>query len=68
MHCRAMILFKKERAANPCDYVPIAKALAETSMDSATVESLKRKFDVAYTIAKEKMAFTKMKPLCELEE
>ena len=26
MHCRAMILFKKEWVANPCDYVPIAKA------------------------------------------
>ena len=42
MHCRAMILFKKERAANPCDYAPIAKALAETSTDAATAESLKR--------------------------
>ena len=29
-------------------------------------EYTKCKFDVAYTIAKENLAFTKMKPLCEL--
>ena len=28
----------------------------------------KRKFDIAYMIVKEKMAFTKMQPLCNLEE
>ena len=39
MHCRAMILFKMERAANQCDYAPIQKALAETSMDAATAEA-----------------------------
>ena len=27
MHCSVMIPFKKKRAANPCDYAPIAKAL-----------------------------------------
>ena len=62
-----MILFKKEWAVNPCDYASIVKALAETYMDAATAGSLKRKFDVAYMIAKGKMAFTKMKPLCKLE-
>ena len=40
MHCSVMIPFKKKRAANPCDYAPIAKALAETCMDAATAESL----------------------------
>ena len=35
-----MIPFKKKRVANPCDYAPIAKALAETCMDAATAESL----------------------------
>ena len=35
MHCSVMIPFKKKRAANPCDYAPIAKALAETCMDAA---------------------------------
>ena len=39
--CRAIILFKKEQAADPCDYAPIAKALAETCMDAVTAESLK---------------------------
>ena len=40
MHCSVMIPFKKKRAANPCNYAPIAKALAETCMDAATAESL----------------------------
>ena len=31
-------------------------------------DQTKKKFDVAYMMAKEKMAFTKMKPLCELEK
>ena len=35
-------------------------------MDDTTCEQTKRKFDVAYTIAKEMLAFTKMKTLCEL--
>ena len=30
--------------------------------------TLRKKFDIAYFIAKEKLAFSKMKPLCELEE
>ena len=32
------------------------------------LEKLLRKFDIAYMIAKEKMAFTKMKSVCDLEE
>ena len=40
MHCSAMNLFKKERAASPCDYASIAKALAEMCMDAVTAESL----------------------------
>ena len=35
-------------------------------MDDTMCEQTKRKFDVAYTIAKEMLAFTKMKTLCEL--
>ena len=68
MHYSAIILFKKERAASPCDYASIAKVLAETCMDAATVESLKQKFDVAYMNVKENWLFTKIKPLCKLEE
>ena len=29
---------------------------------------MKRKFDIAYFVAKEGLPFTKMAPLCELEE
>ena len=68
MHCSVMIPSKKKRAANPCDYAPIAKALAETCMDAATAESL-RKFDVTYVHDGEgKLAFHKINPLCKLEE
>ena len=68
MHARAMVLFKKQQSSTVCEYAPIAKALLQPAMDDHTRASLKRKFDVAYMIAKEKLAFTKMKPLCELEE
>ena len=37
-------------------------------MDPTTWEQTKCKFDIAYTIAREALAFTKMKILCELEE
>ena len=37
-------------------------------MDASTRKKTKRKFNVAYLIAKEKLAFTKMTPICELEE
>ena len=47
---------------------PIARCFAQASMDEATREKTKKKFDISYMIAKEKMAFTKMKPICELEE
>ena len=68
MHARAMLLYKKQRSSNVCDYAPIARSLTQSSMDASTREKTKRKFDVAYLIAKEKLAFTKMAPICELEE
>ena len=37
-------------------------------MDEVTRVKLKQKFDIAYLIAKENMAFKKMKPLCDIEE
>ena len=61
-------LFKKHQSSNVCDYTPIAKCLAQSSMDSATIERTKRKFDIAYTIVKENLAFTKMKSISKLEE
>ena len=66
MHMRAMSLFKKQQSGDITEYAPIAKALLK--MDNSSQETLKRKFDVAFFIAKEKLAFTKMKPLCDLEE
>ena len=49
-----------------CQYAPIAAALY--NIDSARMETTKRKFDVAYMICKQNMAFSKMAPLCELLE
>ena len=37
-------------------------------MDPTVVETLKKKFEIAYTIAKENLAFLKMEPLCSIEE
>ena len=61
MHVRAMSMLKK-RGDDVTEYAPIMKAL----LDKSTEVMLKRKFDIAYFIAKEKLAFTKMKPLYNL--
>ena len=37
-------------------------------MDAMSKERMKLKFDIAFMISKENMAFTKMKPICELME
>ena len=37
-------------------------------MDQSVKKQTGMKFDVAYMIAKEGLAFTKMKPLCQLQE
>ena len=37
-------------------------------MDERSKQRTKWKFDISYVIAKEKLAFTKMKALCSLEE
>ena len=55
MRARAIVLFKKQQSSTVCEYAPIAKALLQPSMDDHTKASLKRKFDVAYMIAKEKL-------------
>ena len=60
------MLLKKEQSSDVCEYAPIARVLH--SMDPASQLTVKRKFDVAFVIAKEHLPFTKMKPLCELEE
>ena len=66
LHSRAMMLLKKKQAVDICDYSPIARALS--TMDATSKEWMKQKFDIAITISKENMAFTKMKPICELME
>lgn len=68
MHKHVMTLYKKQHFSNICEYAPIAKALLIQSMDKLTRASLKRKFDIAYLIAKEKMSIKKIKLLCDLEE
>ena len=68
MHARAMLLLKKEQSTSVCEYSPIAIALAQSSMDATTRETVKKKFDISYMLVKENLAFTKMKAICELEE
>ena len=63
MHARAMLLLKKQSSSDVTEYAPIAKAL-----HTDAEEKLKRKFDIAFFISKENMAFAKMGVLCQLEE
>lgn len=55
-----MLLLRKEQSSDVRDYGPIAKALYK--MDQST--RIRKKFDIAYIMAKEGIAFTKMKTLC----
>ena len=67
MHCKAMSLYRRKTSSlSVTEYAPIAKALCK--MDSVLEQRLVRKFEVAYTIAKERIAFTKMTSLCNLLE
>jgi len=68
MHKRAMELQRKSQGTVTINDVPIVQSLAASTMDKVALERTKKKFDVAYFIAKEGLAFTKMKSLCELEE
>ena len=49
MDGHAMILLKNQLLSTPTEYAPIAKAMASSTMDKATTECMKSKFDVAYT-------------------
>ena len=66
MHKRAMMLFNKSQGRQITEYSPIAKALS--FLDESTACQLKKKFDIAYFICKERMPLENMKPLCELQE
>ena len=65
MHERAMLLLKRERSTNVCDYAPIARVLCR--IDEVAEAKIRRKFDIAYLMAKEGIAFNKMNSLCQLE-
>ena len=53
----AMVLFKKQQSSTVCEYAPITKVLLQPSTNDHTKASLKQKFDIAYMIAKNKLAF-----------
>ena len=63
MYARAMLLLRKEQASDVTEYTPIARVL--TMMDSHAEEMLKKKFDVAYVLAKEGITFAKMMHVCQ---
>ena len=66
MRERAMLLLRKEQSSDVCDYSPIARAFYK--MDKTAEGKIKKKFDVAYMMAKEGIAFYKMESLCQLQE
>ena len=68
MHSSAMHLLKKQHSSSVFEYALIARCLGDISMDETTRKAIEKKIDIAYMIAKEKMAFTKMKSVCDLEE
>jgi len=63
-----MVLFKKSQssASDVTEYAPITKALS--TLDARSEQRLKRKFEIAYLLCKQNLAFLKMAPICELEE
>ena len=61
-----MLHFKKKQSSDVVQYAQIATALH--TLDADAEMKIKHKFDVAYFIATENLAFTKMGPLCELED
>ena len=59
-------VFLTQGSTDVYQYAPIARALHR--LDDSAAAITKRKFDIAYVIAKNNLAFQKMGPLCELEE
>ena len=68
-HIHAMNLLKREQAkasnTPTCSYGPIVQALSKIS--ELEREQLRKKFDIAYFLAIEKLSFRKYPRLCELE-
>jgi len=61
-----MVLLKKSQSSDIMEYAPIAKALS--TLDASSEQRLKRKFEIAYLLCEQNIAFLKMAPICELEE
>jgi len=68
MHRWTMALEAKESASTVMGYAPIVRSMAQANLSEADKLRIKKKFDIAYMIAKENLAFTKMGSICELEE
>ena len=66
MHARAMMLLKKQSSSDVTEYTPMAKALH--TIDSDAEGKLRCKYDFAFFISKENVAFAKMGVLCKLEK
>ena len=61
-----MLFWKSQSSGDVTEYAPIAKALS--TLDAHSEQRLKKKFEITYLICKQNLAFTKMAPICELEE
>ena len=66
MHKLSMTQLRKSQSQDLVEYAPIAKALS--TMDPDRERKVKRKFEIAYMLCKEGLAFTKMGAVFELEE
>lgn len=66
MHHSPMTLLKRETSTDVRSYAPIAQSLYH--IDKVTEETLTKKFDIAFFMAKEGIAFNKMNALSMLEE
>ena len=71
-HKAAMALLCREQAKNASEpvtsYSTIARCLHNPSMDPAVRERIKKKFDIAYLMAKENLPFTKYPAIHDLLE
>ena len=62
-----MTLYKKSQSGGDVTlYTLIAKALS--TIDARTADTVRNKFEITYFLCKENLPFTKLAPLCELEE
>ena len=71
-HKAAIALLRREQAKNASEpvasYSTIARCLHNPSIDPATRERIKKKFDITYLMAKENLPFTKYPAIHDLLE